>query len=108
MPRGGVVDGEEIVELADCRVVLSLPEGIFQFLHLVYLNSLLDKLLLGAPLDSQQTAFGAAEGMGLQQDHVVNANMLELLVLAIGDEVAEIYEYLFLVWLEVVGKDLCF
>ena len=63
---GGVVNGEEIVELTDCRIVLSLPECIFQFLHLVYFNSLFHKFLLSAPLYSQQATFGTAEGVGLQ------------------------------------------
>lgn len=80
--------GEKIIKFSDSRVVLSLPEGIFQLLHLVYLDCLLKVSLFDAPLDSQQTALGRIIGMWLQQYHVINAQMLKLIVLAVWDKIA--------------------
>jgi hypothetical protein len=100
---GSVVHGEEVVELADGGVVLSQPEGVLHLLHLVYFNCLLYKFLLDAPLDGQQAALGAVVAVRFQQHHVVYADVLELLVLAVWHEVAQIGQEGLFVGLEVVG-----
>ena len=76
-----VVHGKEIIELSDSWVVLSLPEGIINLYQLVYPISLLCQLLLDAPLDRQQTALGAVVVLRFKEDEVVDADVLELLVL---------------------------
>jgi hypothetical protein len=85
-----IVHREEIIKLTNSWIVLTKPKGILYLLHFVDLQSLIGKLLFDTPFYGEKAQLDTVVCMRLKKHHIVNANMLELFMLAVWNEIAKI------------------